>query len=108
MLVGTHFFYEAEYYQLENNELESSWAVHQLKTSCDWNPNNRFARYLSGGSNCHAAHHLFPNICHTNYNKINKIIEFTTKEYGLPYHKKTLPNMMISHFRHLKKMGEVK
>jgi linoleoyl-CoA desaturase len=68
MLVGTHFFYEAEYYQPASNELESSWAVHQLKTSCDWNPTNKFARYLSGGSNCHAAHHLFPDIYHTNYN----------------------------------------
>lgn len=108
MLVGTHFFYEAEYYQPENDELESSWAVHQLKTSCDWNPNNKFARYLSGGSNCHAAHHLFPNICHTNYDRINEIIELTTKEFGFPYHKKTLPNMMLSHFKHLKRMGEEK
>jgi linoleoyl-CoA desaturase len=107
MLVGTHFFYEAEYYQPEGDLLESSWAVHQLKTSCDWNPNNRFARYLSGGSNCHAAHHLFPNICHTHYDRINQIIADTTKEFGFPYHVKTLPNMMISHFRHLKKMGEV-
>ncbi len=108
MLVGTHFFYEAEYYQPQNNELESSWAVHQLKTSCDWNPNNKFARFLSGGSNCHAAHHLFPNICHTNYDKINSIIEETTTEFGFPYHKKTLFEMMVSHFKHLKKMGENK
>ncbi|WP_299617168.1 fatty acid desaturase [uncultured Tenacibaculum sp.] len=106
MLVGTHFFLEASYYECENNELNSSWAIHQLKTSCDWNPNSKFARFLSGGSNCHAAHHLFPNICHTNYDKINSIIEETTKEYGYPYHKKTLLNMMISHFKHLKKMGE--
>ena len=106
MLVGTHFFLEASYYECENNELNSSWAIHQLKTSCDWNPNSKFARFLSGGSNCHAAHHLFPNICHTNYDKINSIIEETTKEYGYPYHKKTLLNMMVSHFKHLKKMGE--
>lgn len=108
MLVGTHFFLEAEYYQPRNDELESSWAVHQLKTSCDWNPNNKLARYLSGGSNCHAAHHLFPNICHTHYDQINAIIETTTKEFGFPYHKKSLLNMMYSHFKHLKKMGRKK
>ena len=107
MLVGTHFFYEAEYYEADENGLESSWAVHQLKTSCDWNPNNAFARFLSGGSNCHAAHHLFPNICHTNYHKINSIIEETTKEYGFPYHKKSLFAMMKSHFKHLKRMGKL-
>ncbi|MFM1999112.1 MAG: hypothetical protein RL204_1059 [Bacteroidota bacterium] len=106
MLVGTHFFYEADYFQSESDELESSWAVHQLRTSCDWNPNSKLARYFSGGSNCHAAHHLFPNICHTNYDRINAIIETTTKEFGLPYHIKTLPEMMVSHFRHLKRMGQ--
>ena len=106
MLVGTHFFYEAEYYDFKDDKLASSWAVHQLKTSCDWNPNNKIARFLSGGSNCHAAHHLFPNICHTHYHRINAIIERTTQEFSFPYHKKTLPKMMISHFRHLKRMGD--
>ena len=79
MLVGTHFFYEANYYESNNSELESSWAVHQLKTSCDWNPNSKLAQFVSGGANCHAAHHLFPNICHTNYDRINELIEKATK-----------------------------
>lgn len=105
MLVGTHFFEEADYFEPEHDVLESSWAVHQLRTSCDWNPNNKFARFLSGGSNCHAAHHLFPNVCHTHYDEINTIIETTTAEYGYPYHTKTLYEMMVSHFRHLKNMG---
>ena len=107
MLVGTHFFAEAEYYEANEEGLESTWAVHQLKTSCDWNPDNSFARFLSGGSNCHAAHHLFPNICHTNYHKINNIIEKTTQEFGFPYHKKSLLAMMKSHFKHLKQMGKL-
>ena len=106
MLVGTHFFEEAKYYEYEGEEeLESSWILHQLKTSCDWNPSSSFARFLSGGSNCHAAHHLFPNICHTNYKKINSIIEKTTTEHNYPYHKKSLFAMMKSHFKHLKRMG---
>jgi linoleoyl-CoA desaturase len=105
MLVGTHFFYEAEYPESSEDELMSTWAVHQLKTSCDWHPNSAWARYLSGGSNCHAAHHLFPNICHTNYDKINHIIENTTQDYGLPYHRMSLIDMIKSHFKHLKKMG---
>lgn len=105
MLVGTHFFYEATYYESEHHELESSWAVHQLRTSCDWNPQSKLARYISGGSNCHAAHHLFPNICHTNYDKINDIIAQTTLEFGFPYHVKSLPGILVSHFKHLKRMG---
>ncbi|MFN6377942.1 MAG: fatty acid desaturase family protein [Flavobacteriales bacterium] len=107
MLVGTHFFYEAEYYQPKGDHLESSWAVHQLRTSCDWNPNNKLARFFSGGSNCHAAHHLFPNICHTHYDQINAIIASTTQEFGFPYHTKTLSKMLVSHFKHLRKMGQI-
>lgn len=105
MLVGTHFFEEAKYYEHQDHELESSWMLHQLKTSCDWNPNSKFSRFLSGGSNCHAAHHLFPNICHTNYKIINTIIAETTAEYNFPYHKKSLLEMMKSHFKHLKNMS---
>jgi linoleoyl-CoA desaturase len=108
MLVGTHFFLEADYPITENTEtLENSWHVHQLKTSCDWNANNSWARFLSGGSNCHAAHHLFPNVCHVHYKKINPIIAQTTQEFQLPYHHKSLWEMMSSHFKHLKKMGEI-
>ena len=105
MLVGTHFFDEAEYYEPEGNHLESSWAVHQLKTSCDWNPDSALARLISGGSNCHAAHHLFPNMCHTHYGTVNSIIEEVTSQYGLPYHKTSLPAMMRSHYKHLRRMG---
>jgi linoleoyl-CoA desaturase len=106
MLVGTHFFEEADYFEPEDNYLDYSWAVHQLRTSCDWNPDSKMARILSGGANCHAAHHLFPNLCHTNYDLINGIIEKTTAEYGYPYHKTSLSEMMKSHFRHLRNMGK--
>ena len=37
--------------------------------------------------------------------KINEIIDSTTKHYDFPYHKKTLVAMIVSHFKHLKKMG---
>lgn len=106
MLVGTHFFEEADYPEPEGEFLEHSWAVHQLYTSCDWNAGNSWARFISGGSNCHAAHHLFPNICHTNYSEINQIISETALQYNVPYHHKTLIEMMVSHFRHLHSMGK--
>ena len=106
MLVGTHFFEEADYPLPKGKNLEHSWAVHQLYTSCDWNADNSWARFFSGGSNCHAAHHLFPNICHVNYKEINEIIELTTLEHKFPYHHKTLIEMICSHFKHLKKMGK--
>ena len=106
MLVGTHFFIEAAYPESNDGEIEHTWAVHQLMTSCDWNADKKWARFISGGANCHAAHHLFPNVCHTYYKKINPIIEDTTQEFNIVYHNKTLSNMMISHLKHLKEMGK--
>ncbi len=107
MLVGTHFFLEASYPSPDSEgKLSTSWAVHNLATSCDWNPNSPIARFLSGGANCHAAHHLFPNICHTHYGKINPIIERVTNKYGITYHRKSLWEMMKSHFSHLREMGK--
>lgn len=107
MLVGTHFFLEASYPSPnEEGKLETNWAVHNLLTSCDWNPNNGLARFISGGANCHAAHHLFPNICHIHYGEINGIIEDLTRKHSVTYHKKTLWEMLTSHYQHLKSMGQ--
>jgi linoleoyl-CoA desaturase len=106
MLVGTHFFAEADYPAPDDRGvLHTCWAVHNLRTSCDWNPESGFARFLSGGANCHAAHHLFPTICHTHYGKLNRIILAASAEYSITYHRKTLWQMAISHFDHLKLMG---
>jgi linoleoyl-CoA desaturase len=106
MLVGTHFFEEAAYPQSNAaGMLPTSWAVHNLSTSCDWNPNSKFARFISGGANCHAANHLFPNICHIHYGKITPIIRSVTEKYGLMYHERTLLEMIYSHFRHLKQLS---
>lgn len=106
MLVGTHFFAEAAYPEPKDGKLPTSWAEHNLLTSCDWNPKSAFSRFVSGGANCHAAHHLFPNICHTYYGEINEIIEGAAKAHSITYHQKTLTQMMVSHFKHLKRMGE--
>lgn len=106
MLVGTHFFLEADYPNPVEDKLPHNWAVHQLNTSCDWNAGEAWSWFISGGANCHAAHHLFPHVCHSHYSKINPIIESTTKEYDIKYHHKTLWEMMFSHFKHLNEMGK--
>lgn len=106
MLVGTHFFLEASFPEPNNKgEIENSWAIHNLLTSCDWNPDSTLSRFLSGGANCHAAHHLFPNICHIHYGKINPIIKDISDKHHVVYYRKTLYDMMASHFKHLKRMG---
>ncbi|NDC39664.1 MAG: acyl-CoA desaturase, partial [Proteobacteria bacterium] len=75
MLVGTHFFDAAAFPRPSSDScLPNTWVRHNLETSCDWDPTSPFARFISGGANCHAAHHLFPNICHTHYGKIAAMI----------------------------------
>lgn len=106
MLVGTHFFNEATFPVPSADAcLHNSWARHNLETSCDWNPTSPFARFISGGANCHAAHHLFPNICHTHYGKLAAMISEESERFSVTYHSMSISEMMISHFRLLKRLG---
>jgi linoleoyl-CoA desaturase len=63
------------------------------------------AHFLSGGVNAHASHHLFPNICHTHYPAITRIIEDTATAHNYPYNKVSLFGMVRSHFRFLYQLG---
>jgi len=106
MLVGTHFFDEASFPAPSSDaRLPSSWVRHNLATSCDWNPTSAFARFISGGANCHAAHHLFPKICHAHYGKLVSLISEETERYSIPYHAMSIEDMVRSHFRLLKRLG---
>lgn len=106
MLVGTHFFDGAAFpVPTTKGALPTSWVQHNLATSCDWNPDNSFARFISGGANCHAAHHLFPNICHTHYGKLAKLIQEESSKFRIRYHSMSLYEMIKAHFRLLRKLG---
>jgi linoleoyl-CoA desaturase len=71
----------------------------------DYCPTSRLANLLLGGFNCHAAHHLFPEVCHVHYVAISKIIKETCGELCLPYHELPYPALIRSHYRFLKRMG---
>jgi linoleoyl-CoA desaturase len=71
----------------------------------DYCPTSRVANALLGGFNCHAAHHLFPEVSHVHYVAISKIIKETAGELGLRYHELPYLAMIRSHFRFLKWMG---
>lgn len=106
-LVGTHFFDEADFPVAdEEGQLPFGWAEHQLRTSCDWNPESFWASFFSGGANNHACHHLFPNYSHIHYRKLTPLIKKIIAEHGLTYHSLTLPYMVKSHFKFLKRMGQ--
>jgi len=107
MLVGTHFFDGTECPQpSEKGLLDHGWAEHQLMTSADWSPESRIASFVSGGANAHLAHHPSPAISHVHYRLITPLIARTTEEFGLPYHRMSLWQMIRSHFTYLRAVGK--
>ncbi|MFN7492555.1 MAG: fatty acid desaturase family protein [Cyclobacteriaceae bacterium] len=87
--------------------LENSWAIHQLHTTTNFGHKEKLFSWYVGGLNYQVEHHLFPNICHVHYREIAKIVEQTTKEFGLPYKsKETFFEAVTAHARQLKMLGE--
>lgn len=103
---GTHFADECIFpVRTEGSQLELSYAEHAMRASLDWNAMDPISNFVVGGINCHAAHHLFPHVCHVHYPPITKIIEKTAKEFDIPYNQTTLWGMIKSHFRLLKHLS---
>ena len=90
----------------DTDQMENTWAVHQLLTSANFAQKSTLARVLCGGLNFQIEHHLFPNICHVHYDKIAPIVEKTAREHHLPYHSfPTYSGAVRSHFSQLRKLG---
>lgn len=106
LLIGTHFAEQTLFPETDKQGvIEHDWATHAMLTSLDWNPYSRIAHMIAGGSNAHAAHHLFPNISHARYRELTRIIAATAQEFHMTHNVTNFPQMICSHFRFLKKMG---
>ena len=106
LLIGTHFAEETAFPEIDaEGRIDGNWAIHAMRTSLDWNPESRIANAIAGGANAHAAHHLFPRVCHIHYPAISRIIRETAHEFGVVYNEGTLSHAIASHFRFLKRVG---
>ncbi len=86
--------------------IENAWAIHELQTTANFAPKNRFLNWFIGGLNFQIEHHLFPNICHVHYRKIAKIVEKTAEDFHLTYNvKPTFIQGLKSHITMLKMLG---
>lgn len=86
--------------------IENEWAVHQIKTTANFAPGNKFLTYILGGLNYQVEHHLFPQISHIHYPKISEIVKRKCEEFELPYlSKPTFLNALSSHFKLIKYLG---
>ena len=91
----------------ENTMIENAWAEHQVRSTANFAPRNRFINWYVGGLNYQVEHHLFPRISHVHYPAISPIVEKTCKEHGLPYNSyPTMTASLMSHFRMMKALGE--
>jgi linoleoyl-CoA desaturase len=89
--------------------MDSTWAIHQLKTTANFARRNPLITWYVGGLNYQIEHHLFPHICHIHYKRISDIVKKTAMEYNLPYYDNpSFWRAVGSHFRVLKQFGQGK
>ena len=96
-----------EFAGTEDLEIENEWAVHQIKTTANFSPNNPVISWFAGGLNYQIEHHLFPRISHVHYPALSKIVQEKCKEFDLPYHvNESFGGAVASHFRMMKELGK--
>lgn len=98
---------EFESVGLEDKVIETEWAVHQVKTTANFAPNNKLLSWFVGGLNFQVEHHLFPRISHIHYPAISKIVKEHCRKFELPYHCfPKLSTAVVSHVRTMKQLGQ--
>jgi len=91
----------------QTKHIETTWAVHQIKTTSNFAMNNPMISWMVGGLNFQIEHHLFPKISHVHYPAISKIVIKKCSEFNLPYnHFDTFIGALSSHFRMMRKLGK--
>ena len=83
-----HLHQEAEFVLPDSNDhyqVENEWAIHQLRTTINFDTQNKLVSWFCGGLNFQIEHHLFPKISHVHYPEISKIVKKTCQEYNIPY-----------------------
>ena len=99
---------EGTSYPLPNSSgnIENDWAMHQLATTVNFSPANRWLSWYVGGLNFQVEHHLFTRICHVHYPAIAPIVKETCAEFGVPYlENRTFAQAFGAHITALQKFG---
>jgi linoleoyl-CoA desaturase len=87
--------------------IENEWAIHQVRTTANFAPDNFLVNWYVGGLNYQIEHHLFPRVSHVHYPAISKIVQQSCKEFNIPYNSfPTMRASVLSHFKMMKKLGE--
>ena len=93
----------------EKGIVNNEWTIHELETTANFAKRSRILAWLIGGLNFQIEHHLFPNINHVHYPKLNPIVVATCKEFGVNYREfSSVSSAIFSHYRQLYLLGSGK
>lgn len=93
----------------EEEKIAENWYTHQLQTTSNFSPKNRFLFWYLGGLTNQIEHHLFPNICHVHYRNISRIVARTARDFQVPYYvNKTFFAAVSGHVKTLRVLGRMK
>lgn len=89
-----------------SNKIENNWALHQIATTANFAPKNRFIFWFTGGLNFQVVHHLFPKVSHVHYSAINDLIRETCTKFNIKYTEyPSFWSALRSHISYIKRMG---
>ncbi|MFZ4713835.1 MAG: fatty acid desaturase family protein [Bacteriovoracaceae bacterium] len=107
VFVTNHIMPECDHPVPQNGVVDNSWAVHQVRTSCNYATDNKLFSWFVGGLNFQIEHHLFTGICHVHYPAIAKIMKKTAKEFNVPYNSyDTFWDAIRAHNLAMKQLGQ--
>lgn len=104
-----HVVEHAEFEQAgkDPKTIENEWAIHQIKTTANFAPDNKVISWFVGGLNYQVEHHLFPKISHVHYPALSKIVKESCQKFNLPYNEYlTMSSAVASHFRMMRELGK--
>jgi linoleoyl-CoA desaturase len=86
--------------------IDTEWAIHEIRTTADFAPENKIVSWLVGGLNFQIEHHLFPQISHIHYFALSKIVRQQCELFGLPYnYYSSTRQALYSHIRLMRRLG---
>ncbi len=92
---------------IEDKQVENEWAIHQVKTTANFAPQNKVISWFVGGLNYQIEHHLFPRVSHVHYPAISKIVKETCAKHDIYYCEfPTMSRAVVSHFRFMRELGK--
>lgn len=90
----------------KNGDMESSWLIHEMRTTANFARNNHLLTWYVGGLNYQIEHHLFPQTCSIHYPNLSPIVREVAARHNVPYnYHPTLLTSIKSHLTMLRQLG---